>query len=123
MPNGPGIDNCDRLLGELCAAGLLTIKPITLGEYEGFLFVIAASVSEQSDLPEGAIEAIQAAVMLVQNKTAKVVSIESHRRAWDSTTNGQEMEIYVDLQSDAEYCERKSLYGRLGPMVDEIFGS
>ena len=33
------------------------------------------------------------------------------------------MEIYVDLQSDAEYCQRKSLYGKLGPMVDEIFGS
>jgi len=121
MPNGPGIDWCDRLLGELVADGLLEIKQVTKGKYAAFLFV-AAQVPPRISLPEGSSEAIKKAVTLVDGKTAETVSEESHRRAWERTKNGQEMDIYLDLQDDDEYRNRAVLFEKLGPLVDDIFG-
>jgi hypothetical protein len=98
MPNGPGIDRFDRLLGELMAEGKLEIQPITKGSYEGFLFSTAGT-GDPDVLPDGSADAIAKAVSMVDGKTARTVSKESHRRAWKSAKDGQEMNIYLDLDN------------------------
>ncbi|HEX3657365.1 MAG TPA: hypothetical protein VHV55_16365 [Pirellulales bacterium] len=102
MPNGPGIDSFDRLLGEMLAAGVLETRQTGCEPYRSFQFAVKNDHCF-AELPTGSAEAIAAGVAAVDGRTAAEVSQESHRRAWHQTANGEEMNIYLDLIPDAEY--------------------
>jgi len=107
MPKGPGIDWCDRLLGELTSDGSLKIRQVKRGNRYAFLFSLSGKRPAENTLPEGSAEAIKRALARIDGKTADEVSGESHRRAWESARNGEEMNIYLDLtESDSELQEK-----------------
>jgi len=108
MPRGPGIDRFDVLLGELLAEGAVETHQIECGEYEGFQFRLGHRAARHNMLPPGAAQSIGYAVQQVAGKSATQVSDESHAvsRAWRDARDGEELNIYTDLLSPAEYSER-----------------
>jgi hypothetical protein len=108
MPRGPGIDNASMLLGELMSDGVLDVKQIQDGDFVGFRFALTGEPPAGSPLSPKAIEAIRKGVEHVDGKTAKEVSDKSHdsSRTWQSSRNGEELNIYLDLPDDDEFKER-----------------
>ena len=109
MPRGPGIDRFDVLIGELLAEGAVETHQIKAGPYEGFQFRITDKTARRNMLPDGAIEAIEYALEQVKGRTATQASDDSHSasRAWRDARDGEELNIYLDLQSDDEYAAQK----------------
>jgi hypothetical protein len=102
MPNGPGIEGFDRLIGQLMESGLLNVDDgEERGPYAGILFeVTPAGMTLDSSLESAELEAIRAGVEEVLGKTAAQVSQESHQRAWNEAKDGHEMNVYLDLSPD-----------------------
>ncbi len=82
---------------------------IKAGPYEGFQFRITDKTARRNMLPDGAIEAIEYGLEQVEGKTATQASDDSHlvSRAWRESKDGEELNIYLDLQSDEEYAAEK----------------
>lgn len=115
MPNGPGIDKFDVLVGELMAEGHLRTTQVQKGNVAAFRFTLTDK--PVPDMGADEVMAIRYGVMQVHGKTAAEVSKKSHRRAWQETSNGSPMNIYVDLIPDEDY-ERQD---RVRKAVDGAF--
>jgi hypothetical protein len=115
MPNGPGVAGHDKLLRELVAEGFLEIQ-----EKQGYTFRTLSPVEVGADEER----AIRQALAKVQGKTAIEVSDESHAfsRSWNSSGNGEGMNIYLDLLSDTEYEQQAQLLDEARREIDEILG-
>jgi hypothetical protein len=74
-------------------------------------------------LPQGTVEAITAALEMVQGSTATEISDWSHvfSRSWNRTPNGEELDIYTDLIPDDIYEERKALLEEAKEGYDDLF--
>ena len=125
MPNGPGIDNFDSLVGELLLTGVLHVGTVMIGDKEAVRFeltVLADSVLPMEDAERGA---IKFGVDSVAGKTAKQVSKESHdtSRAWRAARDGEELDIYADLSSDEEHDAFSKEYDSISTTIDAVFGS
>lgn len=109
MPNGPGIEDFDSLLAELLADGWLTIDETQVGPYRAMVFKLGQSCPPQS-LATEVIEAIREGVQAVDGKSAAAVSDESHQqsRVWREATDGEELDIYLDLMDDAQRDRREA---------------
>ncbi len=111
MPNGPGIDQADRLLGELAAEGLLEIDQIKVGQCTAFRFRLTQSALQvDAELSPQARDAIGYGVSVVKDKTAARVSHDSHIQSpsWRDASDGEELPIYADLLTDDEYADAKA---------------
>lgn len=109
MPNGPGIHNGDRLLGELIAEGILSVEEIPVWQYSAFKFELVDPSAIEGKLEPEAVAAIEEAMKTVLGRSAAEVSEESHAqsRTWRDAKLGQELVIYADTVPEAEYQERK----------------
>jgi hypothetical protein len=122
MPKGPGIEHFDMLVGELVAEGALELEQVEKGDCTAFRFSVTSHCPRVVDLPDEAIEAIKYGVRMVQGRTAAAVSEESHRRSWEKTPNGHEMNIYADISSDEEYARHAESFRRISSIVDKVWG-
>jgi hypothetical protein len=123
MPRGPGIDRFDVLLGELMAEDRITTKEIEIADYRGFQFALCGQNSQTHMLPEGAEEAIAYGVQQVRGKSATQVSAESHQvsRAWREANNGDELNVYLDSMSDADYDDYMRRAKGIKSTLDEVW--
>ena len=44
-----------------------------------------------------------------------------YSRSWRTTRDGEELDIYIDLQAEDEYRQHEALFDKFGPMIDDIF--
>jgi hypothetical protein len=102
MPNGPGIDRGDHLLGDLEAHGLISQDFEQIGPFSEKRVRLVGSPPVLS--PEAG-SAIREAAEFVQGHTAADLSQMSHdfSRSWRTKSNGDELDIYSDLIPDDEF--------------------
>ena len=108
MPNGPGIDASDVLLGALQARGLLRVDTVPIGPYWAAAYKLVEKVA-LPELPEAATKAIREAVEFVKSRSAAEMTELTHEysRSWAEARDGQELNIYVDLIPDDAYERRR----------------
>ena len=104
MPNGPGIDSFDAVIGELAKDRWIETGSKRVGPYQATVYR-AASRSAETELSEDAICAIRKAMEFVSNKTGAQLSdlTHEHSRSWNNAELGEELNIYVDLLSEDDY--------------------
>jgi hypothetical protein len=122
MPNGPGIDKAGELLGELRAAGNLTISH----EPKGPFTEICCRLTDQrveGELPEAAVSAVGEAVALVKLLTPEQLAGLSHdfSRSWNSKPDGVELDIYTDLIPDDQYEEGGNELAQMKRDYEDLF--
>ena len=99
MPNGPGIDDFDRLIGELMSDGIVEADQVEHGGYKSFRF----KLKNPNPLPRLSGEeeaAIQQGVSFVEGRSAASVSNHSHdlSRSWnDAKNDGDEPLVVVEV--------------------------
>lgn len=117
MPNGPGIDKFDVLLGELMAEEMVRADEVEFGDRTGFEFHLVGAPSASFSEEERA--AIRKAVSQVAGKSAALVSKESHdaSRSWNEAKDGERLDVFLDVIPQAEFSERearlKAIYERV----------
>lgn len=102
MPNGPGIDKGEAILGELVAAGLLCAAKRPKGRYGEWVYTLPGGRPVKTTKAEQ--DAIRNALIRVGSGTAVGISKRSHKESptWRATRNGNEQNIYLDLLSTEE---------------------
>jgi len=117
MPNGPGIDRFDLLLGELMAEEMVRADQFEAGEVVGFEFHLIGTPAAVFSDEERA--AIRKAVGSVVGKTAAQVSEESHQksRSWNSAKDGERLDVFLDVIPESEFSAREQ---RLPALVSRI---
>lgn len=100
LPQGPFIDNGERLIDELRREGVLSIGSAPVGPFQETVYRLAAERVVDLETPRG--RAIHQAVELVVNRSAAELSELTHEHSisWQNTENGREMDIYLDLLTD-----------------------
>ena len=118
MPQGPGIDRFDQLIGELMAEGVVETEEEPCGEFTRIVFHLATE--GEGDLGPDEIEAIRAGVDAVSGQTAARVSDDSHdeSRAWQGAKNGDEIDVFLDVMSDEEYAARERRMNELAEVFN-----
>ncbi len=114
MPNGPGIDKFNLLVGEMLEEGWLTIDERLVGSCTGMVFAIGET-PPPCGLDRNAVAAIKAGLSAVKGKSATEVSDESHKdsRAWNSAEMGRELDVYIDLVPEEEVANRNAQLAKL----------
>ena len=105
MPQGPGIDKFDRLLGELLSEDAVATKMVMSGRRESFEFTLVNTNAYSEILSDDDRLSIQEGVQYVNGKSASAVSEQSHidSRSWRSTPDGGEIDPDLDAMSDEEH--------------------
>ncbi|HEX8243174.1 MAG TPA: hypothetical protein VF541_06755 [Longimicrobium sp.] len=101
-PQGPFIDEAERLLQELQRDGFLKMSTAPVGPFEEAVYHLHVPRSVPRDTARG--RAIYQAVDFVVNRSAAELSDLTHEHSitWQTTQDGREMDIYLDLlPSDA----------------------
>jgi uncharacterized phage-associated protein len=122
MPRGPAIDNADPLLGELKKEGVIEISSRKNGPYDERVYKLVDG--RMPPLTEEERESIREAIIWISDKSATELSEITHEnsRSWAATTDGQEMNIYLDLLSDDDYAEMMERKKELSGKLDAVFG-
>lgn len=118
MPNGPGIDRGDELIAELIAEGILQSRTVSVGPHRAHEYSLVSK--QMPDLSLVAIDAIRAAWDFVKGRTANELSeiTHEHSRSWRQAKDGEELNLYLDLQTDEEYAATmKRMYARYEGLV------
>lgn len=105
LPEGPGIDNPNLLLGELMVEGVMEVE-YPAQEFDPVVFHLLRNDAYQSVLSDEDRAAISEGIKYVQAKSARQVSKDSHRdsRSWNSTTrNGGEIDEVLDAMPEEKY--------------------
>ena len=108
MPNGPGIGDFGDLIGDLVESGNLTVEETTCdGPFPESRYRSDAE-PDSSVLPKGAIDAIDKTLKFIDDKSAGLLSSETHEysRSWKEGKNGDALNIYIDLMDDGHYENR-----------------
>jgi hypothetical protein len=123
MRRGPGIRDADILLDELRSEGRIDVQLVPEGPYQRREYRTTEKDVAPEPLSLEAIDAIRDSVFFVKNKSVTELRELTHEysRSWRSTKDGDELDIYLDLQGDEEYCQREALFDKLSPMIDDIF--
>lgn len=107
MPKGPGIDCGDDLLRELRLDGILETTDIPDGPFWASEYTLV-----NREIPTGLgsveVEAIKTAADFIKGKTATSLSDWTHKvsRSWNTAEIGQELNIYIDTDTDDEYAAK-----------------
>ena len=104
LPLGPCIDDVNDLLAELVDEGRISISKAPNGPFEEFVYRHVDPVPSIDDsTPRG--RAIRQAISFVEDKTAAELSEITHEHSptWQTTPDGSEMNIYLDLVDENEF--------------------
>lgn len=123
MPNGPGIDNFDSLIGPLLGRGAITASPTRSGPYPTTRFAARRELSE-TPLSAEEIQSIQKAVEFIQDKNATRLSDITHEysRSWQESQNGEELRISLDLMTDEQVAAIRAQHKDIANDLEAIFG-
>lgn len=107
-PQGPFIDDAERLLQELQGDGEIVMSTAPVGPFEETVYHLHAARTVGRDTPRG--RAIYQAVDFVVNRSAAELSDITHEHSitWQTTENGREMDIYLDLLSSDARAKMRS---------------
>jgi hypothetical protein len=102
LPHGPCINDASELLAELSEEGRISVQVGRAGPYQEYVYRLQCDWQVDRNSPTG--KAIYDAIELVEGRTGADLSelTHEHSRSWQTTPNGQEMDIYVDLIEDDE---------------------
>ena len=122
MPNGPGIDNADDLLGEMVDEGRLDFRVAHVGPYDAMKYSLKTNVVP-AELSVEEIGAIKSAVDFVKGKSATELSNITHEysRSWQMAQNGDELNIYVDLEPERALFARMQAFDRLDGIMADVW--
>jgi hypothetical protein len=117
MPRGPGIGDVEMLLDELVKAKRIEVVKVPEGPYERSTY--RSMTTEPEDLPKGAIEAIREAVEYVENKSVSDLTEITHEfsNSWNNSKENDELNIYLDLVSPAEYVSQRAKMDELAKVL------
>lgn len=103
LPNGPCIDDASDLLAELETDGAISITVGRAGPRTEYSYRLQRDWTFDPDSSDG--KAIMSAIEFVDDRTAAEPSAftHEHSRSWQTTPNGQEMDIYIDLIDEDEF--------------------
>jgi hypothetical protein len=122
MPNGPGIHDADDLLEEMVEEGTLGLRQVRIGPYDAMCYWL-----KRNTIPEGLsldeIEAIKTAVDFVKGKTASELSSITHEfsRSWRLAADGDELNIYIDLESEEQYLRRMKAFQKFDRVIADAW--
>ena len=121
MPQGPGIANGNLLLPELQSEGRICIDFEPEGPYREYSFSLARPYSIDRSDPR--CRAIEQAVAFVKDNSATELSriTDDNSRSWRQATDGEELNIYIDLMEDEEYLEMQRRLSATADMVNRVF--
>jgi hypothetical protein len=122
LPYGPGIHKGDSLILDLKKTSKIQLDHEPRGPYTETVCKLI-SEADPTGLPEGSIEAIQAALKTISGESATSISDWSHdfSRSWNTTPNGKELDIYNDLIPDDVYEERNQVLQEMNEAYDDLF--
>lgn len=125
MPQGPGVESGEELLGELCAEGVLVMSNESVGPFRGFGYRIAdvdAADRYADEFSEPETQAIRDACAYAHSKTAADLTNTTHElsRSWKACEMGHALPIFADLLLDDEPVEE--MKSRLEKIADEFKG-
>lgn len=124
MPNGPGIHEADELLAEMVDEGTLGLRQVTVGPYDAVSYrLLKNSIFEALSVDE--IEAIKAGVDFVRDKTAGELNniTQEFSRSWRMATDGDELNIYIDLEPEDVYRRRMKGLKKFDRAIAEMIGN
>lgn len=101
LPLGPCIDDVNDLISELVAEQKLSVTKSPNGPFEEYVYrLLDPSPTVDDSTPRG--KAIRDAIAFVEGRTGAELSeiTHEHSRTWQSTPDGSEMNIYLDLVDD-----------------------
>jgi hypothetical protein len=122
MPNGPGIDNADSLLEEMVDEGILDLRIARVGPYAAMKYSLKKN-AVPAELSIEEIDAIKSAVDFVKGKSATELSAITHEysRSWQMGQNGDELNIYVDLEPGDRFAQRMQAFDRLDGIIADVW--
>lgn len=120
MPRGPGIDNFDELMGELQEEGLVLVSPCQMGPFTGIRYDVTEEGKRACSPSPEAVAAIKKTVKYVEHKTAEQLSEVTHAysNTWNDTSDGEEMNICLDLLTEDEYQESRDRTASIASQLD-----
>jgi hypothetical protein len=114
-PAGPVIKDVDRLLGELVADGILQIDEPSGKGVAGFQLELSGQPAP-GEIADEAVEAIEKAVA---HPVEPIDLADYHSlRSWNDASDGDELNIYVDVIPDDEYADRKRRLEEMAALLD-----
>jgi hypothetical protein len=121
MPEGPGIDEGTDLLHELRADGKIELHSETCGPYREVH--ISLTCDQFSALGDAEILAIKEAVAHVADRSAAELTNETHEhsRSWLKASDGEVLNIYLDVMDDEEYQKSASEIRKLNADLAAVF--
>lgn len=121
MPRGPGIDDGEELLLELEREGFLRIGSQPCGPFEETVYESVGQADFEPDDPR--FRAAQDAAKWVRDKTAVELSAETHEfsRSWNESSDGDEMNIYLDLVPNSDLIRIRESVKRAEDLVNGAF--
>lgn len=117
-PAGPAIKDVDRLLGELVAAGILRIDEPKGNGVAGFRLELSGQPGP-GEIADEAVEAIGQAVA----HPAEPIDLADYcsLRSWNAASDGDELNIYVDVIPEAEYADRKRRLLEMDAVLNSVW--
>lgn len=105
MPNGPGIDDFDALMSGI--GSKIMSRTEATGPYMATLYTLANRMEPTLDDIE--MTAVNDATDWVLGRSAAELSELTHERSrsWQQGKDGDELDIYIDIESDQEYEARE----------------
>jgi len=109
LPHGPFIDDAERLLGELVSDGEITVDFAPAGPFQESVYRLESKRPVERHTARG--RAIYQAVDFVLSRSASELSDLTHEHSisWQTTENGREQDIYLDVLPAEELAEMRQL--------------
>lgn len=117
LPEGPGIHAGTELIQELRQSGRISTSARPNGPF--IEEVYSLEVADTPEMNEAERSAIDKTCEFVHGKSANMLSDLTHEesRSWKKRSNGDELNIYVDLQTDEEYDDNRRELKRLNDLI------
>lgn len=125
MPRGPGIDKGAELIQELVREKKLSTTDAYEGPYPTTIYRLGpdAPKDQASAKDPRRAEAASKAVEYVRERTAAQLTEETHEHsiAWQSSTNGEEMDIVLDTLTEEQVDEWRKTHGDAAASLSKVF--
>jgi hypothetical protein len=122
LPEGPGIDQSQKLFDYLVKEGFLTIDLFHEGPYPEYQYKLTEKGRNVQPPSPDARHAIRQATDFCYPKTGAELSQLTHdkSRSWNHAKNGEILDIYIDLIPDDEYHQGQVDIKRLDQELSQI---
>jgi hypothetical protein len=122
-PQGPGIENASQLLEELEQEGRISMRKEQYGPYAEVVYALARPYTVDPANPR--YKAVEKAVKFIEGKSAAELNAETleYSRSWQTASDGEELDIYIDLLDEKEFLSLKQRLQETEEMVNRVFAA